>query len=96
MTDDKTVKIIDETLPADDQPARDYVRYGCDGNEYNVLLSAAAGSGKTRTLVDRIVEKVKNLPAGKHIDSFMEDVKHLLLNYEKWFRIKNGRKTAKE
>lgn len=56
---------------ADDQDARDYVRYGRDGIERNVLLSAAAGSGKTRTLVDRIVEKVKNLPEGKHIDSIV-------------------------
>ena len=49
--------------------------------------------------LDNFLNRIKNKEKknkGKHIDSFMEDVKHLLLNYEKWFRIKNGRKTAKE
>ena len=54
---------------ADDQAARDYVKYGYDETKENVLLSAAAGSGKTRTLVERIVEKAKTFPEGRHIDS---------------------------
>ena len=49
--------------------------------------------------LDNFLIRIKNKEKknkGKHIDSFMEDVKHLLFSYEKWFRIKNGRKTAKE
>ncbi|MBP5313273.1 MAG: UvrD-helicase domain-containing protein [Clostridia bacterium] len=56
------------SLPGD-EAARQYVKNGVDGDEKNVLLSAAAGSGKTKTLVDRIVEKALNFREGRHIDS---------------------------
>ncbi len=54
----------------DDSGDRQYVINANDGSGSNVLISAAAGTGKTKTLVDRIVEKTKKLPADRHIDSF--------------------------
>lgn len=51
----------------DDQAARDYAKLA-DGE--NVLISAAAGSGKTYTLVERIVTKLKENPNAS-VDRFL-------------------------
>jgi hypothetical protein len=41
--------------------------------------------------MENFLKKIENKNRGKSNDSFMEDVKFLLLNYERWFRIKKGR-----
>ena len=45
--------------------------------------------------LENFLKKIENKNRGKSNDSFMEDVKFLLLNYERWFRIKKGRNIKK-
>lgn len=45
--------------------------------------------------MENFLKKIENKNRGKSNDSFMEDVKFLLLNYERWFRIKKGRNIKK-
>jgi len=42
----------------DDQKAAIYTKYKSDGESCNLLVNAAAGSGKTAVLVERIIEKL--------------------------------------
>lgn len=56
-----------------DQDAREYVKEGRDGDDMNVLVSAAAGTGKTTLLVDRIVEKIKAMAANNCGDGDGDD-----------------------
>ena len=45
--------------------------------------------------MENFLKKIEKKNRGKSNDSFMEDVKFLLLNYERWFRIKKGRNIKK-
>ena len=45
--------------------------------------------------LENFLKKIENKNREKSDDSFMDNVRHLLLTYEDWFRIKNGRKTKK-
>ena len=53
-----------------DEAARKFATENFDKRE-DIMLSAAAGSGKTTTMVKRIVAKAEKLPENKHIDSFI-------------------------
>ena len=45
--------------------------------------------------LENFLKKIENKNREKTDDSFMDNVRHLLLTYEDWFRIKNGRNTKK-
>ena len=45
--------------------------------------------------LENFLKKIENKNKEKSDDSFMDNVRHLLLTYEDWFRIKNGRNTKK-
>ncbi len=61
----------DMIIAEEDAEAREFTAHGFNGPARNLLLSASAGSGKTRTLVERIVARTEALPDDRHIDSFM-------------------------
>ena len=45
--------------------------------------------------LENFLKKIENKNKEKSDDSFMDNVRHLLLTYEDWFRIKNGRNNKK-
>ena len=45
--------------------------------------------------MENFLKKIENKNREKTDDSFMDNVRHLLLTYEDWFRIKNGRNNKK-
>ena len=45
--------------------------------------------------LENFLKKIENKNREKSDDSFMDNVRHLLLTYEDWFKIKNGRNTKK-
>ena len=55
---------------ARDEEARDFAVNHFGEINANVLLSAAAGSGKTYTLVERIANRIAALPEDRHVTSF--------------------------
>ena len=61
----------DIEIAKEDAEAREFTAHGFNGPARNLLLSASAGSGKTRTLVERIVARTEALSDDRHIDSFM-------------------------
>ena len=69
---DTTVELGDDrSIAEEDKAAREFTVHGFNDLKKNLLLSASAGSGKTRTLVDRIVARTEELPEDRHIDSFL-------------------------
>ncbi|MBO4364349.1 MAG: UvrD-helicase domain-containing protein [Clostridia bacterium] len=69
---DTTVELSDDrSIAEEDKAAREFTVHGFNDLKKNLLLSASAGSGKTRTLVDRIVARTEELPEDRHIDSFL-------------------------
>ena len=52
----------DMIIAEEDAEAREFTAHGFNGPARNLLLSASAGSGKTRTLVERIVARTEALP----------------------------------
>ena len=45
--------------------------------------------------LENFLKKIENKNREKTDDSFMDNVRHLLLTYEDWFKIKNGRNNKK-
>ena len=45
--------------------------------------------------LENFLKKIENKNREKSDDSFMDNVRHLLLTYEDWFKIKNGRNNKK-
>ena len=45
--------------------------------------------------LENFLKKIENKNKEKSDDSFMDNVRHLLLTYEDWFKIKNGRNNKK-